>query len=223
MPRKICDFHMHSFYSDGDLLPAEIVRRTQVLGHKAIAITDHADASNICELVAALIKASEHVSKFVDDFTLIPGVELTHVQPKSIPDLAKAARRAGAKLIVVHGETQVEPVQEGTNDAACGCPDVDVLAHPGIIAEGSVLKAKENGIFLELSYRGGHCLGNGYVAKLAKKCGVPLVVNSDAHTIGDHLTPSDAMKVALGAGLTKAESERTVFENCDLLIKRLNL
>jgi len=46
MQRKICDFHMHSLFSDGDLLPAEIVRRTQVLGHRAIAITDHADGSN---------------------------------------------------------------------------------------------------------------------------------------------------------------------------------
>ena len=223
MPRKICDFHMHSLYSDGDLLPSEIVRRTYVLGHSAIAITDHTDASNVNEITAALVKASSHLSKYMDDFILIPGVELTHVPPKSIPELAKAAKRAGAKIVVVHGETPIEPVLSGTDDAACGCPDVDILAHPGLIAEAAVLKAKENGIFLELSYRGGHCLGNGHVFRLAKKFGVQLVVNSDAHTIGDHLTPEDALRVAQGAGLSKAESERVVYENPGRVIKRLGL
>ncbi len=221
MQRKICDFHMHSFYSDGDLLPAEIVRRTQVLGHKAIAITDHADASNIEQIVSALSKASALVSKYSEGFILIPGVELTHVPPKSIANLARTAKKCGAKIVVVHGETPVEPVTAGTNTAACNCPDVDVLAHPGLISEENVVAAKGNGIFLELSFRGGHCLGNGLVACLAKKAGTSLIVDSDAHTIGDHLSPSDAFAVARGSGLSKADAERVVYGNADLLLKRL--
>jgi putative hydrolase len=221
MQRKICDFHMHSFYSDGDLLPAEIVRRTQVLGHKAIAITDHADSSNIEHVVSALSKASALVSKYSDDFILIPGVELTHVPPKSIDELARAAKRCGAKIVVVHGETPVEPVVAGTNAAACRCPDVDILAHPGLIAEEDVATAKANGIFLELSFRGGHCLGNGLVARLAKSAGACLIVDSDAHTIGDHLSPSDALAVARGSGLSKSDAESVIYRNADLLLKRL--
>ena len=41
--------------------------------------------------------------------------------------------KAGAEIVIVHGETTVEPVAPGTNHAACTCPDVNVLAHPGLI------------------------------------------------------------------------------------------
>jgi putative hydrolase len=214
---------MHSLFSDGDLLPSEIVRRTYVLENKAIAITDHADASNLEQVLAALCRASDHVSKFMPDFHLLPGVEITHVPPRSIPELAKAAKRYGAKIVVVHGQTPVEPVQEGTNEVSCRCPDVDILAHPGIISEEAVMAAKENSVFLELSHRSGHCLGNGHVARLALKFGAQLVVDSDAHTIGDHLSPEEALKVAIGAGLTPKDADRVLFANPDLLLKRAGL
>ena len=220
MDRRICDFHMHSFYSDGDLLPAEIARRTRVLGNRLIAITDHADASNLEWVVNALRRASEGISRYLEDFELVPGVELTHVPPASIPGLAREAKRLGAKVVVVHGETPVEPVEAGTNRAACLCSDVDILAHPGLVAEEDVLASKDNGVFLELSYRGGHCLGNGRVARLAMQLGASLVVDSDAHTVGDHLTPEMSLLVARGAGLSEAEAEKVVFRNPQDLIKR---
>jgi histidinol phosphatase-like PHP family hydrolase len=167
------------------------------------------------------VRASDFTAKYVDDFRLVPGVELTHVPPKSIPSLAREAKKLGAVLVVVHGETPVEPVQEGTDDASCRCQDVDILAHPGMITEEAMVNAKENGIFLELSYRGGHCLGNGHVARLAKKQGAMLLVDSDAHNIGDHMTPADALGVAQNSGLSVSEAERVVFENPNILLKRL--
>ena len=45
------DFYSHSFFSDGELLPMELIRRAVVKGYTALAITDHASASNIDELV----------------------------------------------------------------------------------------------------------------------------------------------------------------------------
>lgn len=221
MPRRICDFHMHSIFSDGELLPSEIVRRTSVLGNRVVAITDHVDPSNMEHVIRSLVRASEFTAKYFEDIRLLPGVELTHVPPKSIPALAREAKRLGAAIVVVHGETPVEPVQEGTDDASCHCQDVDILAHPGMIGEEAVAKAAENGIFLELSYRGGHCLGNGHVASLAKRLGARLIVDSDAHDIGDHMSPAEALGVARNSGLSEAEAERVVFQNPDVLLKRL--
>jgi histidinol phosphatase-like PHP family hydrolase len=174
-------------------------------------------------VISSLVRASEFISKYYSDFQLIPGIELTHVPPKSIPSLAREVKRYGAKIVVVHGESPVEPVQEGTDEAACSCSDVDLIAHPGYISRDAVEKARENGIFLELTSRGGHCLGNGHVARLARRIGAHLVVDSDAHDIGDLLTPKVAMGVAHSSGLTKVEAERVVFDNPALLIKRLNL
>jgi len=214
---------MHSLFSDGELIPSEIVRRTYILGNRAIAITDHADLSNMESIIKKLVIFSEFVSKYYNDFILVPGVELTHVPPKSIPLLAREAKRHGAKIVVVHGETPVEPVQPGTNLAACMCSDVDILAHPGIISEDAVFSAKDNEVFLEISYRSGHCLGNGRVAKLATEIGAKLLVNSDAHEIGDHLSPEVALTVARGAGLSESDAEAVLLTNPGVLLKKIGL
>jgi len=82
------------------------------------------------------------------------------------------------------------------------------LAHPGLISEEEVVMAAEKGIFLEITARKGHCLTNGHVAKLAKKHGAGLVLNSDAHEPGDLMTEQWARQIALGAGLGEEDFER---------------
>lgn len=219
----ICDFHIHSIFSDGELLPSEIVRRAYVLGNRVIAITDHVDESNIEEVIRLITKASKFISEYYKDFLLIPGVEITHVPPESIPILAKKAKSLGAKVVIVHGETLVEPVPPSTNSIACKCQYVDILAHPGIISEEDVIHAKENEVFLEVSYRQGHCLGNGHVAKLALKIGAKLLVNSDAHDIGDFISSDIALSVAKGAGLDDEKANEVIYKNPKSLLDRLDL
>ena len=48
------DLHTHTFFSDGELVPAEHLRRVEVLGYEAVAITDHADSSNL-DFISALV------------------------------------------------------------------------------------------------------------------------------------------------------------------------
>jgi len=199
------DFHCHSVFSDGELIPAELWRRTKVLGYSAIAITDHADHSNFESIIKKLLK----IKKFFQNLTprLIAGIELTHVPPDFIPELIKEARKCGAEIVVVHGETIVEPVAEGTNLSAI-LGGADILAHPGLIKEEEVKLAAEKGVFLEISGRKGHCYANGHVAFLAKKYGANLVINSDAHSPSDLLTKELAFKIGLGAGLKPEEVEK---------------
>ena len=68
------DLHTHSIYSDGELIPAELVRRAQVLGHEVIAITDHVDMSNVEWVVTNVVKACELSEDYCK---VIPGVEIT--------------------------------------------------------------------------------------------------------------------------------------------------
>ena len=200
------DLHTHSIFSDGVLVPSELVRRAQVLGIRAIGITDHADASNLDFIIPRLVHVSEKLNRF-NQIQMIPGIELTHVPPPQIGPLAAQARSLGAKIVVAHGETIAEPVVAGTNRAALAA-DIDILAHPGLISEEEVKMAAERGIFLEISARKGHSLTNGHVAKLAKKVGAPLVLDSDAHEPSDLVTRQQAMKIALGAGLDETDFER---------------
>jgi len=204
---KMIDLHTHCVFSDGELIPFELLRRVEVMGYGALAITDHADASNLKEILEAIKKAAQSWNEINPQIKLIPGIELTHIPPSLMKSLVEDARNLGAKVIVVHGETLVEPVAPGTNLAALNA-DIDILAHPGLITEEEVILAKERGICLEISGRKGHCLSNGHVARLAKKIGAKLVINSDGHAPGDYLTLDFARKIALGAGLDETDFEK---------------
>ena len=194
------DLHTHTFFSDGALVPAEHLRRFEVMEYTAVAITDHADSSNLDFIVPRIVQAALDLNPH-SNTRLIPGIELTHVPPELMKQLTDKARKLGARIVVAHGETPVEPVIPGTNRAAIEA-GVDILAHPGFITEEEAALAAEKGIFLELSGRKGHSLTNGYVAKVALKTGVGLVVNADAHEPGDFMTAERAEIVALGAGLS---------------------
>lgn len=218
MQNKRIDLHMHSIFSDGELLPSEIARRAIVLGHEAITITDHVDYSNI-EDIAQIQEAIDDVNKNWD-IQAILGAEVTHAPTESIDALAKRAKELGAKIVVVHGETLNEPVIEGTNRAAVESKHVDILAHPGIITKEEAEIAKENDIFLEISGRKGHCLSNGHVANVAREVGCKLLINSDSHAPGDLMEFDKAYKVAIGAGLTNEEALESLIQNPKELIKR---
>lgn len=212
------DLHTHTFFSDGALVPSEHVRRVEQMGYRAIAITDHADSSNIGILIPNLLRVARELNA-VNRTQLIVGVELTHVPPVLIAPLAAESRALGAQLIVVHGETPVEPVLPGTNRAALEA-DIDLLAHPGFITEEEALLAARKGILLELSGRKGHSLTNGHVAKLAQKTGALLAINADAHAPGDFLSSEMAQKVGLGAGLSQVEYLQ-VRRNMEELVSKL--
>lgn len=211
------DLHTHSLYSDGELLPAELLRRVAVLGYRYVAITDHVDASNF-DLVLERLRRAALALNPVSTTVLIPGLEFTHVPPSQIAELTRQARAMGAPLIIVHGETLAEPVAPGTNRAALEA-DIDILAHPGLISREDVELAKERGILLEISARAGHSLANGHVAALARQVGAGMILNTDAHSPRDFITREQAYRIGQGAGLTVAECDR-IFADAEALASR---
>lgn len=215
---NVIDLHSHTLWSDGTLIPSEHIRRAIVKGYGVIAITDHADATNIELLCKEIVPFARSMNEKQNEITVLAGIELTHVLPEDIKELTLYARGKGIHLVVVHGETIVEPVRPGTNRAAI-VAEVDILAHPGLIAEEEVKLAAQKGVALEISYRKGNCLGNGRVVELAKKYKAPLVINSDAHDIGDFLTPELWKAVGLGAGLSLEELS-SVYEFSASLVKK---
>ncbi len=212
------DLHTHSIFSDGELVPAEHLRRVESMGYEAVAITDHADSSNLDFIIPRIVKVAEDLNRF-SQTKLIPGIELTHIPPQMFGELVSRARELGAKIIVGHGETVMEPVYAGTNLAAIQA-GVDILAHPGFITKDEARLAAEKGVFLELTCRKGHSLTNGHVAGIAADTGALLVVNADAHGPGDFMTAEMAKKVALGAGLNKERYEK-IRKDMQVLVDRL--
>ncbi len=202
------DLHTHTVFSDGELIPAELVRRAMVLGHDVIAITDHVDMTNVEFVAGNVAKAVE----LLDDYIrVIPGVEITHVPPSKIDKVAKLARKYGAEWVVVHGETVTEPVMPGTNRASAENPEVDVLAHPGFITVEEAQIAKDNGVILEVTGRSGHNITNGHVVNVARQVGAEMVIDSDTHAPENLMDDEAARTVALGAGMTSEEADRALY------------
>ena len=214
---KRIDLHMHSLFSDGELLPSELARRALKLNHEVIAITDHVDWSNV-DTITAIQNAIDDINTNWD-ITVILGAEVTHAPCESIDGIAKRAKDLGAKIVVVHGETLNEPVTPGTNRAAVESGHVDILGHPGLITLEEAEIARENNIYLEISARKGHCLGNGHVVKVAKEVGCKLIVNTDTHSPDDLITFDKSYQIALGAGLSHDEAMKAIVDNPRQLLK----
>jgi putative hydrolase len=220
MIQHIYDLHTHTFRSDGVLSPMELIRQADRRSYAAIGIADHVASGGLERYIEELIADCE-LATSEWDIIAVPAVELTHVPPGSIPGLAARAKSAGAKLIIVHGETHFEGVPAGTNRAAINCPDVDILAHPGLITEDDIARAAENQTYLELSGRREHCLFNGRIVRLARDKGAKLLVNSDAHQPSELFNLSTAHAIAIGAGLTEEEAYQTLYDTPRRLLRGL--
>lgn len=214
------DFHTHTFLSDGVLSPVELARRGLVRGYSVLAIADHVGLGT-CETVLKQVVAECELVNRHWPILALPAVELTHVPARAIAQVARQAKEWGAVLVLAHGESIVEPVEPGTNAAALRSPDVDILAHPGLLTLEEADLAAANGIFLELSARHGHSLTNGHVWRVGNQAGAQFLVNSDAHEPGDLLSAEFARQVALGAGLPEAEAAMVLYENPQLLLRKL--
>lgn len=216
------DFHTHTTLSDGQLSPVELIRRAAVAGYASVALTDHAGPG---ELAFIIEKVAEdcRLANAHWNITAIPGIELTHLPPEAIAEAAHQAKVLGAQIVVVHGESIVEPVPPGTNRAAVLCPEVDILAHPGLLTPEEARLAADSATFLEISARAGHCLTNGHVARLARQAGARLLLNSDAHAPDDLLNSSLAQAIVRGAGLEEEELEEVLQRAPQALLQRLGL
>ena len=211
------DLHTHTVFSDGEVIPAELIRRAAVAGYRALAITDHADQSNLELLLSNMVGVVDELGR-ANSLEVLVGVELTHVPPQMIAECTRRARDLGAQIVVSHGESIVEPVAGGTNRASIEA-GVDILSHPGLISEEDVRLAAQNDVALEITTRRGHSLTNGHVARLAREYGARLVINNDAHAPGDLMSLEMACKVALGAGISHDEVAMARQNSADMVAR----
>jgi histidinol phosphatase-like PHP family hydrolase len=203
------DFHTHTTYSDGTLSFDELVEAAERHSYDTLAITDHVRpgvdhrevASHVAEEVRRLSRQTP--------MQLFPGVEVTEYEPALIDSIAHESRDAGARVVVAHGECLVADVEvaPGTNAAAVRSPFVDILGHPGRLAEDDARAAAATGVFIELSASPGACYANGHLYSLAQRTGAATVVNSDAHAEDALLTPRKVAAVLLGTGAPESYVE----------------
>ncbi len=189
-----------------------------VLGHRALAITDHVGLEDPKPILDRLHQEAKGWSD--GPMVTMVGVELTLLPPARISDAARHARSLGAEIVIVHGETIGYPVPAGTNHAALESGEIDILAHPGILELADAELARDQGVILELSGRTWHCLANGHVARFALQAHADLIVDSDAHDTHELMGIDLARRIARGAGLDAGPVERAITETPRKLLRR---
>lgn len=211
------DLHTHTYFSDGVLGPFELVYRAKLAGYTAIGLTDHGDDSNIDIIIPRMVRAGKVLEKEYG-ITVLPGIELTYIPPRMIPSGILRARRLGARLVVVHGETPNERVPAGTNRAGIE-GGADIIAHPGFISVKEAVLAQKKDVCLEITTRKGHSKGNPHVAKVSRKTGARLVLNTDTHCPEDLLSARLIHATLRAAQLSRRDFD-TLQENAGQIIKR---
>jgi histidinol phosphatase-like PHP family hydrolase len=214
------DFHSHTFLSDGVLSPLELIRRAAVRQYAAIAVTDHTGPGSLARIIKEVSKDCE-LARSQWGIIAIPGVELTHLPAVAIDDVARKAKDLGAWLVVVHGESPVEPVEEGTNLAAVKSRSVDILAHPGHMTLKVAELAAKNNVFIEITTRRGHCITNAHVAKMAVEAGALMLLNSDTHDEDDLLSDQVTKDVLRQAGINSLKFKQILESNPLKLLQRI--
>ncbi len=215
---KAHDFHAHTYLTDGDTSATDMWTEAYRLRHRVQAMTDHVGLEDPRRLLRQLREESRAFDG--TPLTTVIGVEITKVPPRLIARAVRAARRAGAEIVVVHGETPNEFVLPGTNRAALELNDVDILAHPGLLTEEEAELAHAHEVALELTPRRGHSLGNGLVALRGLLARAPLVVDSDAHRPEDLFSFERQELIARGAGVPPGELRRVLEETPGRILRR---
>jgi len=216
----ICDFHTHTFFSDGENSPVELARYACTSGYKYIGFTDHASYCNIDNIIESITRDCNLINQYWD-IVAISGVELTNVPAKSINEMAKYAKEKGAKLVVAHGESTVEKVEPGTNWEAVNSKYVDLLAHPGLLTQEEAQTAAKNNIYIEITARTGHSLSNGMVARIGIQAGVKFLINSDSHSHLNLYSEGRQETIALGAGFDKKQVKHILDMDVKSFIKKI--
>ncbi|MDR2708871.1 MAG: histidinol phosphate phosphatase domain-containing protein [Elusimicrobiota bacterium] len=188
------DLHMHTFFSDGVLIPSELVYTAKTRGYSAMAITDHIDFSNMESVIPKILRVVDDLSKHYN-LTVLPGAELTYVPPKLIDKAVKKCRQLGAKVIVVHGQTVAENVPPETNFYAVQA-DIDILAHPGVLTKEVAQIAKDRDVKIEITTRKYHSVANMEVAKVAREVGAKMILNTDSH-VPENLMTKELIETTL--------------------------
>lgn len=198
----IADLHTHSTWSDGKLSIREMAKAAQVRGLKVLAITDHsaslgvAGGLSVDEIQAQRSEIDAVQSELGDSIRLLQGceVEIRADGALDFPDEVLAS--LDIVIAALHSGLR-QPRQQVTERmlSAIRNPHVDIIAHPtgrmipnregaDLDIEAVFRAAVEHGVALEINAHPSRLDLDDVLARRATQLGIPLSINTDAHS--DH-------------------------------------
>jgi DNA polymerase (family X) len=221
------DLHMHTTASDGSASIEEMIAAAQARGLSYIAITDHSqrvsmahglDPKRLLAQWKQIDKIREHLPK---GFTLLKGIECDILE-KGGMDLPDDVLAQGDWIIASVHYGQKQPRAQITERilGAIENPHVCIIAHPTgrlinrreayeVDLDAVMAAAKKHGKLLELNANPMRLDLNDVYCAAASQHGIPIVINTDAHSPEGLDVLRYGILQARRAGLTKADVANT--------------
>jgi DNA polymerase (family X) len=200
------DLHSHTNWSDGRNTLEEMIEAAQQRGLQYLAVTEHSDRLKVAGGLGAsrLAAQMEKIDKLNDDLremTLLKGIEVEILEDGSLDLSDDILGRLDLVVGSIHSYFNL-PRQKQTERIlrAMDHRYFSILAHPinRLIDERApievemtkvIQKAKARGCYLELNSNPRRLDLYDTYCQVAKEEGVPVAINSDAHSVDsfDHL------------------------------------
>ena len=216
------DLHAHTDWSDGRHTLQEMVTAAQAEGLEYFAITDHSVSSTVAngldrERLLEQVARVRELDAAVEGITLLAGseVDIRRYGELDYPDEVLA--QLDIVVASVHSHftlSEAEMTQRIVR--AIENPFVNIIGHPtgrligrrpmySLNIEEIIEAAAENNTVLEINGSPSRLDLDPEFVRMAKKAGVLLSVNTDAHDIGLHARRQSGLNVARRGWLTKNE------------------
>lgn len=221
------DLHMHTTASDGSASIQEMIAAAKERGLSYIAITDHSQRVSMARGLdpKRLLAQWKQIEKLKDDlpkgFTLLKGIECDILE-KGGMDLPDDVLAEGDWIIASVHYGQKQSRQQITERilGAIENPYVCVIAHPTgrlinrrepyeVDLDAVMAAAKKHGKLLELNANPARLDLNDVYCAAAKQHGIPIVINTDAHSPDGLDVLRYGILQARRAGLTKSDVANT--------------
>jgi DNA polymerase (family 10) len=232
------DLHAHTTLSDGRSSLEDMARAAQKRGYRYLAVTDHSASHGFGNDVQAdeLLRQVERIralNEQMDDFTVLAGTEVNINIDGSVDYPDDVLEELDWVVASVHTSFRMgEERMTKRMMAAMDHPLVDVIGHPtgrkilqrepyAVSVEQLVAHAAETGTFLEINANPDRRDLKDVDARLAAEAGVPIVINSDAHSRRTLSVIRYGVATARRAWLTKENVANTrTWPQLDKLRKR---
>ena len=232
------DLHMHTTATDGKASIQEMAEGALAKGYQYIAITDHSKRVTMAngldaKRLRAHWKEIEKVQKKVPDIQILKGIECDILEDGTMDLPDDVLSEADWVIAVLHyGLKQPQDQINKRLLNAIQNPHVSILGHlsgrligkrPGAdLNYGEILNAAaDHGVMLEINAHPMRLDIDDIHAARAKELGIPIVINTDAHSVGGLDVMQYGVYQARRAGLTKKDVANTkTWKQFEKLLKK---
>ncbi len=224
------DLQMHTTWSDGAHSLADLAEGVRAKGYQYMAVTDHSKSATVAggmkdAQVLQMIAEVRALNKKMKGFRVLAGCEVDIRGDGTLDFSDEILRQLDLVLISVHSRFKMSREEMTARMVrAVQHPLVHLLGHPTgrligergpyeVDMEAVLTAARAAGIAVEINASPSRLDLNDLHARRAKELGIPIAINTDAHTIGQLDNMRFGVSVARRGWLTPKDIVNTWPEN----------